>query len=274
MPGPLGAPRAHPVPTALPGELSPQPCPSPASQSLVSRPVPGSGMNKPVALHNQGCRFSPDGCLRPAAARPPPLPVPGVPGSRARAAGCVARALSPSPSPSSSLPGRLSEAVTGSAKAPQLRSLPPPSSPPWISRDQWSPFVSCKRAERLGGEGGQEGWVLLAATAQRSRLKLVSARAGISPGPRQISLGGAGVNGQDARGVISPANWGVLLGQGGDAAWGAGGLCTMPVAGTAPRHGAWRGAGAMGVMPRGILNGASGLCLASSPWWWQKAARK
>lgn len=129
MPGPLGAPRAHPVPAALPSGLSPQPCPSPASRSLVSRPVPGSGMNKPVALHNQGCRFSPDGCLRPAAARPPPLPVPGVPGSRARAAGCVARALSPSPSPSPSLPGRLSEAVTGSAKAPQLRSLPPPQLP-------------------------------------------------------------------------------------------------------------------------------------------------
>lgn len=204
---------------------------------------------------------------------PPP---PRARGPREQGQGCWLRGTSPVPVPIPvPVPARQTErGCHRLCQSSPIKEPPPPSSPPWISRDQWSPFVSCKRAERLGGEGGQEGWVLLAAAAQRSRLKLVSARAGISPGPRQISLGGAGVNGQDARGVISPANWGVLLGRGGDAAWGAGGLCTMPVAGTAPRHGAWRGAGAMGVMPRGILTGASGLRLASSPWWWQKAARK
>lgn len=49
--------------------------------------------------------------------------------------------------------------------------------------------------------------MLLAAAAQRSRLNLVSAREGISRGPRQISRE-AGASWQDPCGVISPANWG------------------------------------------------------------------
>lgn len=64
------------TPAALPGGSAPIPV-SPQHHRAFSRPVPSSGMNKPAALHNWGCRFTPDGCPSPAAAWHPGSPGPG-----------------------------------------------------------------------------------------------------------------------------------------------------------------------------------------------------
>lgn len=113
-------PRAQPSPGA-----PSQRCPSLASPGLISRPAPGSGMNKSATLHNQGCRFLPNGCLCPAAAPAlgTHLPTPRVsPGTD-----------KPCPHPcwpaarrAVSEAGRGGVAVAGFAKDPQLSS---PSAP-------------------------------------------------------------------------------------------------------------------------------------------------
>lgn len=129
-----------------------QPCPSPPSPRLVSRPVPGSGMNKSAALCNRGCRFSPDGCLRPAAAPAldAHLPAPrGSPGTGA--AGHVAQALCPRrPAARRAVSRGGGAADAGSAEDPQLRS--PSPRPAGIRWDERSPSAAGKPHRWAGKE--------------------------------------------------------------------------------------------------------------------------
>lgn len=128
-------------PLGLNSAASSQPCPSSASPRLISRPVPGSGMNKSAALHNRRCRFSPDGCLCPAAVPAPDthLPAPrGSPGTRAVSRVAQSPSLSAQWAVSKAGSGRV--AVAGSAKDPQLRTPSPPV--PGLGWDERNPAAA------------------------------------------------------------------------------------------------------------------------------------